>query len=226
MIDEVRSALALTAATGDASTRAALLNLLGEIRVLGSADAAGAMPCYAEALTLFETLGETRRAWEVRLGQGLCEQVVGRYDAAFEIHSRVAAAALELDDPGLLTDAYNNMAVVCAKAHRWEAAVQHCRAQLGLATRQYSRYMQVYAVWNLAKPLARCRRAEAAAQLMAFSARAWEQDFAPLTAADRRYVRRVRRLAEVQLGPAQVAALWARGECLALADAVTLALGH
>ena len=226
LVDEVCSALALTAASGDASTRAALLNLLGEIRVLGSADAAGATPCYAEALTLFETLGETRRAWEVRLGQGLCEQVVGRYDAAFEIHARVAAAALELDDPVLLTDAYNNMAVVCAKAHRWEAAVQHCRAQLGLATRQYSRYMQVYAVWNLAKPLARCHRAEAAAQLMAFSAHAWEQDFAPLTAADRRYMRRVRRLAEVQLGLVQVAALWAGGERLVLADAVALALGH
>lgn len=223
LVRDIEATLALTGS--DAATRAELLNLLGQVHVLGRHDAAAAAPQYEAALALYESLGDTRRAWTVRLGLGLCAQTERRFDAAYDIHARVAAAAGELDDPSLLTDATNNLAVVSAHAHRWHEAVQHCRAQLGLATRQYSRFMQVMAVWNLAKPLARVRRAEDAARLMAFSARAWETHFAPLTAADKRYIARVRRLADVQLGRPRVAALWAAGERLTLSEAVGLALG-
>lgn len=222
LVRDVEAALALVGE--DAATRAELLNLLGQVHVLGRNDPAAAAPCYEAALAQYEALGDVRRAWTVRLGLGLCAQTERRFDAAYAIHARVAEAARDLDDPLLLTDATNNLAVVSAHARRWHEAVQHCRAQLVLATRQYSRFMQVLALWNLAKPLARCRRAEDAARLMAFSAHAWERHFAPLTGADRHFAARLRRLVEAQLGRPRVAELWAAGERLTLAEAVALAL--
>ncbi len=80
-----------------------------------------------------------------------------------------------------------------------------------------------YALWNLARPLARLRQPLAAVRLMAFAARLWAERFAPLGAADRRYVARVRALARAQAGAAAVDAAWAEGERMALADAVAQA---
>ena len=222
----LRHALALTDAGGNPHTRAELLNLLGEVMVLGRHDAEGALPFYAEALALFESLGEARQAWDVRMGQGICAQVQRRFDDAVAMHTAVAQAAERLDDQLLLIDAYNNLAVACNHARRWGQAVQHGRMQLRLATRQYSRYMQVMALWNLARPLARSHRPEAAATALAASAHEWLAHFGSLTAGDQRYVAKVRRLVRLQLGAVQTAALWAEAERLALADAVTAVLNE
>jgi hypothetical protein len=93
-------------------------------------------------------------------------------------------------------------------------------AWAGLATRQYSLYMQVMAQWNLAKPLARSRRAETAATAMAASNHERLAQFGTLGPRDLRYVARVRRLSEHQLGRPATASLWPGAERLGLADAV------
>ena len=224
MSDAVRRALVLTQGGDKLRTRAELLNLLGEVMVLGRNDAQAAMPYYAEALVLYESLGEQRLAWDVRMGQGICAQVQRRFDDAIAMHTAVAEAAVRLDDQLLLIDAYNNLAVACNHAHRWDQAVQHGRKQLQLATRQYSRYMQVMALWNLAKPLARSRQPQAAATALAASQHEWLIHFGPLAAGDLRYVAKVRRLVRWQLGAARADAVWAAGEALALADAVKATL--
>jgi predicted ATPase len=224
MSDAVRRALVLTQGGDTLRTRAELLNLLGEVMVLGRNDAQAALPYYAEALGLYESLGEQRLAWDVRMGQGICAQVQRRFDDAIAMHTAVAEAAARLDDQLLLIDAYNNLAVACNHAHRWDQAVQHGRKQLQLATRQYSRYMQVMALWNLAKPLARSRQPHAAATALAASQHEWLIHFGPLAAGDLRYVAKVRRLVRWQLGTAPADAVWAAGEALALADAVKATL--
>ena len=222
----LHDALALTDETRNPRTRAELLNLLGEVTVLGRHEAASALPFYDEALALYEALGEDRLAWDVRMGQGICAQVQRRFDDAITMHTAVAHAAERLDDQLLLIDAYNNLAVACNHARRWDQAVLHGRTQLRLATRQYSRYMQVMALWNLARPLARSRQPQAAAIALAASAHEWLAHFGSLTTGDQRYVAKVRRLVRRQLGAARTQTLWAEGERLALADAVNATLGE
>ena len=224
MSQALRQALALTDGGGQPRERAELLNLLGEVMVLGRNDAQGALPFYAEALALYEGLGEHRLAWDVRMGQGICAQVQRRFDDAIAMHTAVAQAAERLDDQLLLIDAHNNLTVACNHAHRWSDAVQHGRTQLRLATRQYSRYMQVMALWNVAKPLARSREPEAAATVLAVSVHEWLAHFGSLAASDQRYVAKVRRLVQWQLGSARTSALWADAQRLALADAVKAVL--
>ncbi len=222
--DALQRALVLTEDGADPHTRAELLNLLGEVMVLGRHDAEAALPFYDQALALFESLGEARQAWDVRMGQGICAQVQRRFDDAVAMHTQVAQAAERLDDQLLLIDAYNNLGVACNHARRWDDAVRHGRMQLRLATRQYSRYMQVMALWNLARALARSRRPEVAATALAASCHDWLAHFGSLTAGDLRYVAKVRRLVQRQLGPAQTAALWAAAEQMALADAAKAVL--
>jgi predicted ATPase len=220
----LRGALELTHPEGDRRTRAELLNLLGEVMVQGQQDAEAALTFYDEARALYEALGEVRQAWDVRLGQGICAQVQGRYDDAVALHGAVARAAERLDDPLLLIDACNNLAVVCTLARRWEDAVHHGRRQLQLATRRYSRYMQLMALWNLARPLVRSAQAEQATQVLACCVREWQAHYAPLTPRDWRYVRTVRRLSERLRGTVPTELAWAEGQGLSLTEAVALAL--
>ena len=227
MSQALHDTLALTAASDAPEmlrTRAELLNLLGEVMVLGRRDAQAALASYDQALALYESLGEARLAWDVRMGQGICAQVQRRYDDAVTMHTAVARAAERLDDQLLLIDAYNNLSVACNHARRWGDAVQHGRTQLRLATRQYSRYMQVMALWNLARPLARSHQPEAAATALAASAHEWVSHFGPLATGDLRYVAKVRRLVRYQLGASTTAALWSEAERLALGDAVKAVL--
>jgi predicted ATPase len=233
--EALREALALTlpGATGEPGldaagllrTRAELLNLLGEVMVQGQHDAEAALAFYDEALALFEQLGEDRLAWDVRLGQGLCAQRQHRHDDALALHGAVARAAERQGDDLLLIDACNNLAVVCTLARRWDEAVRHGRRQLQLATRRYARYMQLLALWNLARPLARSGHPGPAGSVLAFCVREWQTRFAPLTTEDLAYVRRVRRLVARQLGAVPAALAWSEGERLDLASAVGLALG-
>jgi tetratricopeptide (TPR) repeat protein len=207
-----------------ARPRAELLNLLAESLVLGRKDAEAAMPYYEQALDLFERLGDARQAWDVRMGQGICAQMQGRYGDAIAIHTEVAAAAQRLDDQLLLVDAYNNLAVACNHAHRWDEAVHYGRHQLRLATRQYSSYMQVMALWNLARPLARSHQPEASALAMAASTHAWVTQYGALAARDERYVAKVKRLVQRQAGSAQAAAWWDSGTRRSLGEVVDAVL--
>lgn len=218
----IRDALALTHPDGDRLTRADLLNLLGELMVAGQHDPAAALTFYDEALALYESLGAERQTWDVRLGQGICADQQGRFDDALALHGAVARAAERLDDPLLLIDACNNLAVASTRARRWHDAVRHGLRQLQLATARYARYMQLLALWNLARPLVRSGRPELATLVLACCVREWQAHYAPLTAQDWRYVRGVRRMAERLRGAVPTAMAWAEGEQMALADVIAL----
>lgn len=226
MSEAIADTLALATAVDDRATQAELLNLLGEVKVLAHRDGHAASVSYSASLALYEALGDQRRAWDVRMGLGICAQVQGRYQEAIRIHGDVVQAATALDDQLLLTDAHNNLAVACNHARLWDRAVHYGRQQLRLATRQYSRYMQVVALWNLARPLARSRQPGLAARLIAFSTTDWERHFGRLSATDWAYVAKVRRLVGAQSGMARAQAWWDDGRRLSLDEVLRLALAE
>lgn len=224
MSEAIAETLALARDVDDRATQAELLNLLGEVKVLAHRDGRAASLSYTASLALYEALGDQRRAWDVRMGLGICAQVLGRYEEAIRIHGEVVQAATALDDQLLLTDAHNNLAVACNHARLWDRAVHYGRQQLRLATRQYSRYMQVIALWNLARPLARSRQPELAARLIAFSTTDWERHFGQLSATDWAYVEKIRRLVRAQAGAAPAQAWWEAGTRSSLDEVVHLTL--
>lgn len=226
MSEAIAQTLHLAESVEDRATQAELLNLLGEVKVLAHRDGHGAMVSYTAALALYEALGDIRRAWDVRLGQGICAQVLGDHAEALRIHGEVAQAALALDDQLLLTDAHNNLAVACNHARQWDRAVDYGRQQLRLATRQYSHYMQVIALWNLARPLARSHRPDLAARLIAFSLTDWQRHFGEMSASDWAYVAKVRRLVRAQSDEQRTSTWWEEGIRMSLDEAVQLVLSE
>ena len=81
-----------------------------------------------------------------------------------------------------------------------------------------------HGLWNLPRALAHLRQPEIAIRLVAYAAALWRTRFGELTAEDRRYLLRVRRLAARQIDAAAIEAEWLEGERLSLSQAVALAL--
>ena len=215
-------AMHLAAAAGETLTHAALLNLAGEVHLIGDRDPSAARRRYDEALALYRRLDRPREALNVELGLGICAQFERRYDMARAIHSGVAEGAAALGDRLLQIDAQNNLCVVATLARDWDAALRHGRQQFALAARWHARYMQSLAAWNLCKPLARARAPEAAAQLMAFAAANWEQHYGQLRERDQRYIEKVRALVRAQAGAARTAEWWALGRVMTMEGATRL----
>jgi predicted ATPase len=216
---------ALASSAGiSAETRATLLNLAAEVHLIGDDEPVAARACYEQALQLFRSLQWEREALSVELGLGICAQYERRYEVAREIQLRVAAGAAELDDRMLQIDAENNLCVIATLARDWPAALHHGRLQLALAARWNARYMQSMALWNLAKPLARSRLAQAAAQVLAFAANDWVRHYGQLRSRDRRYMAKVHRLVRFQIGAARTAASQAAGLGMSMGQATSLAL--
>jgi predicted ATPase len=215
-------ALALSAGVS-AETRATLLNLAAEVYLIGDDEPVAARAYYEQALQLFRSLRWEREALSVELGLGICAQYERRYMVAREIQLRVAAGAAELDDRMLQIDAENNLCVIATLARNWSAALHHGRRQLALAARWNARYMQSMALWNLAKPLARSRLPQAAAQVLAFAADDWVRHYGQLRARDRRYMVKVHRLVRFQIGAACTAASQAAGLGMSMGQATRLA---
>jgi predicted ATPase len=218
----MHEALQLAECGTDRSMHAALLNLAGEVHLIGDRDAVAARRCYDDALALYRRLGRPREALNVELGLGICAQYERRFEVARAIHLGVAEGAAALGDRLLEIDAQNNLCVVATQSRDWATALRHGRQQFTLAARWHARYMQSLAAWNLCKPLARARAPEAAAQLMAFAAVDWELHYGTLRDRDRRYIDKVRRLVRWQIGAARTAELWARGQRLTMERAMQL----
>ncbi|MBL8301967.1 MAG: hypothetical protein JNM26_04255, partial [Ideonella sp.] len=111
-------------------------------------------------------------------------------------------------------------------ARQWDRAVDYGRQQLRLATRQYSHYMQVIALWNLARPLARSHRPDLAARLIAFSLTDWQRHFGEMSASDWAYVAKVRRLVRAQSDEQRTSTWWEEGIRMSLDEAVQLVLSE
>lgn len=109
-----------------------------------------------------------------------------------------------------------------ARLRRHARSIDAGRRLVRLADTHALDYHLAYGLWNLCVPLARWRRPEPAALLMAFSHRYWVDHFRAVAPEDEAYVAKVRASVQRQAGAAAWPALWARGRALSRAQAVAL----
>jgi len=132
--------------------------------------------------------------------------------------------ARELQDWRRLSQVLNVRGNALSELRHWTEAVASFRDGARLAWECLAVHELAYLLWNLPRALAHVREPERALQLAAFASVFWQTRFGRLSDADRHDMRRVRRLAACQLDARRIEALWAKGEQLALAEAMTLAL--
>ena len=214
---------ALRLAQGHDELLAQVTALQGTLAARDAEDPVAAEAFFDQAAGHWLAAGRVREARLLRYDRALCLCKAGQLALALrqaELCERECAA---IGERARRVAAINLQGVILALQRRWGDAVQAYRRCVAEAWVQHQHYWLSFALWNHGRNLARLRQPEAAARLMAFSENHWTSHFGPLTLADERHVRRVRRLVACQLGAAQLRLLWAEGAQLTLHEAVHLA---
>jgi predicted ATPase len=116
----------------------------------------------------------------------------------------------------------DQLGMAYANARRDADALAVYRRQTQLARQQHKVYLISYGLWNQALPLARLRRPQEAATIMAFSQRYWTLHFAPLLPDEQRHVDKVCKLVALQIGAPAMRLHWERGLTLPMSEALDL----
>ena len=205
--------------------RASALALRGFIANIAHRDLARAEALHAEALAIWERAGDAVSANNGRYNLATCSMRAHRYEEALARLDGVIAEAERQHDWRLISQAHN----VAGEAHcglrAWPEASAAYRCSLELAWSVFAQPSVAYALWNLPRALAHCREPELAAAIAGAAEKLWATSIGAGDPRDRHDLRRVRRLAAVQIGGVVTAVCWARGAELLLPDAVALALG-
>ncbi len=231
LLDDIRQALALARSIADRDTQARALQyeavLWCNVHLSSpDADLERAEALFAQAEALWLELGDVRRARDRQRNRAQCRAWQGRRDEALAVYQRLEAESLaEGDWVGQMDNQVSQCALLC-ELRRWPEALDACRRTLRIAHGRWHLHALAYALWNIARPLARLHQPVVALRLMAFAERFWTERMGPLREDDLRYLRIVRRLARVQLGAAGPDAPWRAGRALSLGDAVAEALGE
>jgi predicted ATPase len=217
-------ALALARACGEREVQARALHQQAAL-----ASRSGADPQHTEALleqsqALWQALGDRRKAQARLRNRAQCWVHMGRAAEARRCFEDSERAARDDGDWVGQIDSLISLATLLAQQRQWQQALHANQRCLALCWQRWHRHGLAYALWHPPRLLARLRQPEAAQRLMAFAAAFWAQRFGPLGDADRRELRRVRRLVRAQVGAARADALWREGESLDIAAAVALAL--
>ncbi|MBQ0960988.1 hypothetical protein KAK06_18680 [Ideonella sp. 4Y11] len=157
-------------------------------------------------------------SWLARRGHAV-EAMAGLDEAARQSEA--------LGDRETLSSVFNTRGNLQLRLRRPAEAAASLREAVRQAWEVRSGLDLAYALWNLPRALARLPgQAVLALQLLAFAAAWWDRHYGRLTAAERRFVRRVRRLASAQGEPGQARWLWASAESWTLDEAVARALAN
>ncbi|MFT3819422.1 MAG: tetratricopeptide repeat protein [Rubrivivax sp.] len=221
---DLQQALALAEAAQDLEAQARALHQLAVVTSQMRDDWAAAEALLARSQALWTALGDRRKAAARLRNRGQCWIRLGRGDEALACFEQCEQQARAEGDWLGQVDSLLSLSTLLAERRQWQAALALDRRCVALCRQRWHRHGLAYALWNPPLALARLRRPEAALRLMAFAARFWEQSFGPLGRADRRTLRRVRRLAQAQLGAARAQAAWDEGLGLDIDGAVALAL--
>ena len=219
--DATERAMALARQAGATSLMALCARLLaGQAAYRKDIGAADALYAQSEAWHLASN--DRRGALLSRQGRVRCRVAAGEFARAIDqalagieearLVGHVEAELLFLDQLGM---AYAN-------ARRDADALAIYRRQTQLARQQHKVYLISYGLWNQARPLARLRRPEEAATMMAFSQRYWTLHFAPLLADEQRHVDKVCKLVALQIGAPAMRLHWERGLTLPMSEALDL----
>jgi predicted ATPase len=220
----LEEALALAAAGGDRETEARALHQLAIIEQLVHRNLDRADALLERSMQLWQALGDRAKAmarWRSR-AELLGERKRWREAIAVFVQCEAVAAA-DGDWVGLLDSALLHGLAACA-LREWETAAAAIARSAAVGLQRHHGHGLAYALWHQPWPLARLRRPEAAARLMAFAERFWLARVGHVGAPGRRHLRRVRRQVQAQLGHARTAALWAEGAALPLSAAADLVL--
>ena len=221
---DLARALALAESAGDLEAQARVLQQLGACAIEIDADFVAGEALMARAQACWQRLGDTRKAQARLRNRMQCWIRLGRHEQALATLQQTEAAARAEGDWLGRIDSLLSIAQAHRAARRWRDALDADRDALHLAWQRWHRHALAYGLWTPALALAHLRRPAEAAQLMAFAAGFWQAQYGEPTEQDRRVLRRVQRLVRAQIGPADLAAQWARGEALTVAEAVGLVL--
>ena len=221
LLDEAQ---ALVGPVAEPELRASLLALRAFVTNAHHRDFAAGERLHAQALALWEQLGNEHAINSGRYNLAVCAQNASRHQDALEQLESIIASARELQDWRRLSQSLNVRGNAHTGLRAWSRAVADYQECIGIAWKSMVSFDLAYGLWNLPRALAHLRQPDIAVRLAAYAAMLWRTRFGELSADDQRYLLRVRRLAARQISPARIEAQWREGERLSLSQAVALAL--
>jgi predicted ATPase len=222
---QLTQALALARHAGDRDAQARALHQQAVLLTHHRDDWAGGEAALAQSQTLWEALGDERKARARLRNRAQCWVRLGQQDRALQAYRDCEQRAQQDEDWVGQIDGLISLSEVLSRQRQWASALDADRRCIALCWQRWHQHGLAYALWNPARSLAHLREPEASIRLMAFASQFWQARFGPLNAGDLRSVRGVQRLVRVQIGPARAAAGWEAGLALRLPQAVELALG-
>ena len=224
LMPQLETALDIARTLGSVDLQARCLGLMSMLTLRQQRGPDQADQLAAQARGLYQSIGRDREASAMLQQRTLCLLELRRYEEALVQARTSEHESIELGDRQLQLRAINLQGVIEASMRRWADAIDAYRRCAQLAWQAHNHYWLAFALWNQCRNLARLRRPEPAALLMAFSERYWVTHYGPLAADDLRFVRRVRALVAHQIGADRLAALWDAGARLSSADALRIAI--
>jgi tetratricopeptide (TPR) repeat protein len=221
LLDEAQ---ALADATGDVGLRASLLGLRAFVADGHYKDPVRGKALHSRALALWEQLGNRHAIDSGRYNLAVSAQNANQHADSLRQLEPIIASARKLQDWRRLSQSLNVRGNAYSGLRAWSQAVDDYQECIRTAWHHFASYDLAYGFWNLPRALAHLRQPERAIRMAAYAAHFWRSRFGELTAADERYLLRVRRLAARQIDQAQIAALWREGEQMSLPQALALAL--
>jgi len=213
----------LAAGQPEPEMQAALAALRAFVTNVHHRDPQAARALHERALALWQLSGNRHAVLSGQYNLAVTDQNAGLNEEALQRLQPLIAEARTLHDWRRVAEAHNVAGNALSGLQRWDEAAAAFGASLQVAWRHATAYELAYPLWNQPRALAHLGRAADAARLASFAAVFWTERFGPLGASDRLDLRRIRRLACVQLGPAATARAWQEGEALALPTALALA---
>ncbi|MEO8311951.1 MAG: hypothetical protein ABI520_12315 [Caldimonas sp.] len=190
----------------------------------GLRDHAAGERLHAQALALWQQLGNQHAINSGRYNLAVCAQNAGRHAASLRQLEPILASARELHDWRRLSQSLNVSGNAHSGLRAWARAVGDYQECIRTAWKSMASFDLAHGLWNLPRALAHLRQPEAAIRLVSYATLLWRTRFGEIGAEDQRYLLRVRRLVARQIGAAAIEAAWHDGERLTLAQAVALAL--
>jgi predicted ATPase len=226
--DEVEALLdeaqALIDGLDDIEIQASLYALRAFVTNTHHRDHAAGERLHAQALALWQRLGNRHAVHSGLYNLAVCAENAGRPALTLQRLEPVIAEARVLQDWRRLSQSLNVRGNALCDLRDYAQALAAYQDCVRTAWSCMASYDLAFGLWNLPRTLVRLRRPEAAAQLTGFAAAFWRERFGELAPADQRYLVRIRRLCARQLSADRVDVAWQEGARMPLAQAVALAL--
>lgn len=221
LLDEAEALLAQAA---DDELRASLLALRAFVVNAHHGDLARGEALHAQALQLWERLGNQHAIASGRYNLAVCAQNARRNEECLVRLGPVIASAREQQDWRRLSQSLNVRGNAFSGLRQWTEAIRDYQDCIRTAWTAMASYDLAFGLWNLPRALLHREQAEPAVRLLAFATAFWRAGFGELSGDDLRYLKRFERLAKRLLPAATYMALWRDGQAMPLPQAVTLAL--